>query len=42
MEKKKRNLSFFKHKPGIIFLSLVSCLFAGGILYEIIMFFSGK
>ncbi|MFA6171768.1 MAG: aromatic amino acid transport family protein [Patescibacteria group bacterium] len=38
MEKKEKRTSFFKHKPGLIFLSLVFILFAAGILYEVLMF----
>ncbi|MFA6107046.1 MAG: aromatic amino acid transport family protein [Patescibacteria group bacterium] len=35
MEKEKKKLSFFRHKPGRLFLGLVASLFLAGIVYEI-------
>lgn len=35
MEKKQKKLSLFKHKPSLIFLSLIFILFTAGIAYEI-------
>jgi len=38
MEKEKKQLSFFRHKPSRLFLGLIASLFAAGIVYEVWMF----
>ncbi|MFA6394011.1 MAG: aromatic amino acid transport family protein [Patescibacteria group bacterium] len=35
MEKEKKKLSFFRHKPGRLFLGMIFSLFMAGIIYEV-------